>query len=167
MAAGDVKIAYAASANLVVTNLASLAASATWVAGWESALVDNTSNLYLDYLLSGKITVGNGPTAGQIRVYVIAMLDDSNWPDVLDGTESAETISSVMTRDNICKLGAVISADATVDAVYHFGPFSVANLFGGKCPAKFVVFITHSLVQALAAAGQQVTQKGVYDTVAQ
>ena len=166
MAAGDVKIAYAASANLTIT-LASLASSATWVAGRESTLIDNTSNLYLDYLLSGKITVGNGPTAGQIRVYVIAMLDDANWPDVIDGTDSDETISSVMTRDNICKLGAVISPDTTVDAVYYFGPFSVANLFGGKCPAKFVVFITHSLVQALAAAGQQVTQKGVYDTVAQ
>ena len=166
MAAGDVKIAYAASANLTIT-LASLAASATWVTGREGVLVDNTSNLYLDYLLSGKITVGDGPTAGQIRVYVIAMLDDANWPDVVTGADADLTISSVMTRDNICKLGAVISADATVDAVYHFGPFSVANLFGGKCPAKFVVFITHSLVQAIAAAGQQVTQKGVYDTVAQ
>ena len=165
MAAGDVKKAYAASANLDVTNLASLASSATWVAGWESALIDNTSNLYLDYLLTGKITMGNGPTAGQIRIYVIAMLDDANWPDVIDGTESAETISSLTTRDNICKLGAVISNDATADAVYYFGPFSVANLFSGQCPAKFVVFVTHSAVQAIAAAGQQVTQQGVYETV--
>ena len=167
MAAGDVKIAYAASADLVVTNLASLASSATWVAGWESALIDNTANLYLDYFISGKIVVGNGPTIGQIRVYVVAMLDDATWPDVFDGTESAETVTTTIIRDNVCKLGAVLSNDATASATYYFGPFSVANLFGGKCPAKFVVFITHSAVQAIAAAGHQVTQKGIYDTVAQ
>ena len=166
MASGDVKLAFAASSNLDVTNLNSLAASATWVAGWESALVDNSANLYEDYLLSGKITVGGAPTAGQVRIYVVALLDDATWPDVFDGTQSAETITSALIGAGFMALAEVFSPDTSASAVYFFGPVSVANLFGGICPLKFVMFITHSLVQAIAAAGHQVTVKGVYHTVA-
>ena len=55
MAAGDVKLAYAASANQTVTNLHSLASSQTWVAGWESGLIDNTTNLYEDYRVTAML----------------------------------------------------------------------------------------------------------------
>lgn len=161
-----IKLAYAASSNLTVTNLHSIVTSATWVAGWESALVDNTTNLYLDYLLSAKITVGNAATAGQIRMYVVGMLDDSTWPDVLDGTESTETITDTEIRDGFAKLAAVVEVDADggTDDVYYLGPVSVAALFGGFCPAKFVIFITHNTGVNLAASGNQVTTKGVYAT---
>ena len=163
----DIKLAYAASADQTVTNLNGLAASATWVAGWESGAIDNTTNKYLDYLISGKITVESaGLAAGEIRVYCVGMLDDSNWPDVFDGTESAETITDTEIRDSICKLGAVITTDTTASRVYNFGPFSVANLFGGVCPAKFVLFITQSTGTTLETTGNQVTIKGVYQTVA-
>ena len=167
MASGDIKNAYAASSNLTVTNLHSIATSATWIAGWESALIDNTSNLYLDYFITAKITVASsGLSVGQIRVYVVGMLDDSTWPDVFDGTESVETITDTEMRDAICKLGAVSDTDTTASDIYYLGPFSVAALFGGSCPAKFVIFITHSTGANLAASGNQVTIKGQYQTVA-
>jgi len=161
------KLAYAASSNLTVTHLHSLPTSSTWVAGWSSAAVDNTSDLYLDFMASGAIKVAaSGVAAGEIRIYVVALLDDSTWPDVFDGTESTKTATSAIIRDGCCKLGAVIQNDATASAVYPFGKFSVAALFGGVCPSKFVVFIVHSTGQNLAANGNQVTIKGVYETVA-
>lgn len=162
----DIKVAYAASSNLTVTSLHSVASSATWVAGWESGTVDNTTNLYLDYLISAKIALGNAATAGQIRVYVVPMLDDSNWPDVIDGTESTETWTTTTIRDGAAKLGAAVDtrADPGTDDVYVVGQFSVASLFGGVCPAKFVLFIAHSTGVNLAAAGNQVTVKGSYIT---
>lgn len=164
----DIKTAYAASSNLTVTNLHSIASSTTWVAGWESGTVDNTSNLYLDYLVSAKIALGNSATAGQIRVYIVGMLDDSTWPDVIDGTESTETWTTTTIRDAAARLGAAIEtrADPGTDDTYFIAPFSVAALFGGVCPAKFVVFIAHSTGVNLAASGNQVTVKGVYATSA-
>lgn len=163
----SVKIAYAASADQTVTNLAGLASSATWVGVWESGAIDNTSNLYLDYLISGKITVESaGLAAGEIRVGIVGMLDDSNWPDVFDGTESAETITDTEIRDAIVKIGASIVTDTTASRVYPFGPFSVAQLFGGICPAKFVIVIAQSTGTTLETSGQQVTIKGAYLTVA-
>lgn len=170
MAAGDIKIAYAASSNLTVTNLNSLAASQTLVAGWESALIDNTTNLYTDYALTAKITTGaSNLQSGEIRMYVVAMLDDSTWPDVFDGTESTETITDAEIRDGFAVLAKVVSTDAGASDVYYLHCGSVASLFGGRCPAKFAVFITHSAhttTNAIASSGNQVTVKGSYYTVA-
>ena len=147
----DLKIAYAASSAVTISP-ASLASSATFVAGRESTLVDNTTNLYLDYLLAGKITTGTSPTTGkEIRIYVVALMDDSTWPDVFDGTDSAETVTSTDILNSVCKLAATISTDATSDRGYPFGPVSVASLFGGVCPKKFVVFVAHSTAVNLNA----------------
>lgn len=165
-AAGDVKLAYAASSNLTVTNLNSLATSSTWVAGWESGAIDNTGNLYTDYRVTAKITVAAASlTAGEIRLYLVGMLDDSTWPDVFDGTESVETITDTEMRDAICRLGAVTATDTTNSDVYYLDCPSVAAVFGGNLPAKFVIFITQSTGQNLAASGNQVTIKGSYATV--
>ena len=168
MAAGDCKIAYGTSTDLNVTNLHDLATSATWVAGWESPTIDNTANLYLDYLISGLICALHdvASTIGEVRIYVVPMIADDVWPDVFDGTQSVETWTTAGHRDAVAVLGAVIINAVTPDAVYPFGPFSVASLFGGVCPPKFCIFVTHSMVQTLDHAGNIVTYQGVYNTIA-
>lgn len=164
----DFKIAYAASSGLTVTNLHSIATSSTWVAGWESGEIDNTTNKYVDYLVTAKLLLGNSATAGEIRVYIVGKNDDSEWPDVFDGTESTETWTTTTIRDGCAKLGASTAtrADPGTDDTYWIGPFSVASLFGGVCPDKFVIFITHSTGVNLAASTNEVNIKGVYYTIA-
>lgn len=164
----DRKIAYGASTAL--TNaVEGLASSSTWVAGHESATVDNTSNLYLDYSIEGIITVGTNPTTNtEIRIYVVASFDGTTWPTPFDGTTGAETILSEGVRDGYAKLAAVMRVDSTTsDRVYPYS-FTVASLFGGVCPAKFVMFTTHSSVAALNATGsnQTMNYRGVYETIA-
>lgn len=167
MASGDVKIAYGASVDLDVTNLHDLASSATWVAGWESPTIDNTANLYEDYLISGIIATLHDPasTVGEVRIYLVPMIADDVWPDVFDGTQSVETWTNTGMRDASAKLATVIFNAVTADLLYPFGPFSVAALFGGICPPKFCIFITHSMVQTLDHAGSIVTHQGVYRTI--
>lgn len=145
---------YIASSALTIT-LASLATSSTWLAGRESTAVDNSSNKYLDYLLAGQITVGTSPTAAtEIRVYVVAMIDDTVWPDVFDGTDSAETVTSAGVGSAFLQLVRSINVDATTsDRAYAFGPVSVASFFGGVCPRKFVIFVAHNTGVNLHATG--------------
>lgn len=165
-----IKTTYRASADLTVTALAGgIASSATWVAGWTSGTIDNTTNLDLDILLSAKITVeSSGLTAGEIRVYIYAMLDDTNWPDVFsagtEGTEGTATIHDTNVRDSHFRMIWSTATDTTASQVYPMPKSSVASLFGGVCPSKFAVFITHSTVAALETSGQQVTTQGVYFT---
>lgn len=165
----DRKIEYAASSALTIT-LASLASSASWLAGRESTAVDNTSNKYLDYLLAGKVTVGTTPTINtEIRIYVVALLDDTTWPDVFDGTDSDETVTSAGVGSGFLKLAASMLVDATTsDRGYPFGPVSVASLFGGVCPKKFVVFVAHNSGVALNSTGSNhfVNITPAYETVA-
>lgn len=169
MAAGDIKTAYGSSSALTIT-LASLASDTNLLAGAESDAVDNTSNKYLDYLLSGKVTTGTGPTdVKEIRVYVVGCMDDTTWPDVFDGTGSAETVTSAGIRDSCCVLAKTIQTNNTSDRTYPFGPISVAGLFGGNVPKKFVVFIMHNTVQNLnsTAGNHAVYITPIYETVAQ
>lgn len=145
-----IKTAYAASTTATIT-LASLSPSSTLIAGQESDAVDNTTNLYLDILIAGKVTTGTSPTAGTIEVNVVGISDDTTWPDVFDGTGSVETITSADIKNAICRPVVAIPTDTTSNRTYPFGPVSVASLFGGALPKKFVVFAAHSTASALNA----------------
>lgn len=164
----DVKFAYAASSALTQTNLDALASSATHVAGWESDAIDNSSNKYLDYAINAELTVESaGLSAGEIRMYLVAEQNDSAWPDVFDGTESAETVTDTEIRDAICRLAAVTATDTTASREYFLQCPSAAAVFGGALPRKFVVFITQSTGAALESTGDpnQVYIRGMYATV--
>lgn len=170
---GAVTVSYRASSNLTVTNLHSIATSATWVAGWVSATIDNTTDLDLDKWISAKFALGNGATAGEIRVYAFAMLDDSNWPDLLsagtEGTEGTATVHAASIRDAAMVLlwSAGTRADPGTDDVYNMPPVSVRGAFGTEVvPPKFALFVTHSTGVNLAASGSQVTVKGETVSVA-
>jgi hypothetical protein len=159
------KLVYATPVAATIT-LASLGSSASWLAGRESAEIDNTSNLYLDYQLDGQVTVGTTPTANtEIRVYVVGVMGTGNYPDVFDGTDSAETVTSAGVGSGFLKLASVMLVDATTsDRAYPFNAGSVAALFGGLCPRKFVVFVTHNTgVNLNSSAGNHfVYSTGVY-----
>jgi len=164
----DVKLAYGSS--VAMTEAIDVCPSFNW-AGWETTAVDNTSNLYLDYLLAGQITVGTTPTINtEIRVYVYGSVNDTpTYPDTLDGTSSAETITSVGIRDAALKLAAVIAVDATTsDRVYWFGPVSVSALFGGAVPKFWGAFIAHNTGVNLNATGTNhvISYTPVYETIA-
>jgi hypothetical protein len=136
---------------------ASLGTSSTFLAGRESDQVDNTSNLYLDALVQGQVTVGTTPTASTtINVYVWGSHTSavSTNIDVLDGADSAETITSAGVLTTMLHLAAVAVVDATTsDRVYYVKPFSVAELFGGAMPQFWGLFIAHNTGVALNGTG--------------
>lgn len=149
------KTDWSASAALTIT-IAGLATSATLVAGVESTAIDNTANKYPDILLAGKITTGTSPTGnpGTIAIYVYGSYEDTPiYPDVLDGTNSAETFTSVAILQSALRLVAVISTSTTSNITYWFGPTSIALAFGGRMPKFWGVFVTHSTGVNLHATG--------------
>lgn len=163
----DMKLSYPAASDLTIT-LASLASDTSLLTGRESATIDNSSNLYLDYLISGKITAGTSPTAARsIEVWAVGSWDGTNWPDVFDGTESAETITSADIKASVCRFVAAMATANTSDRTYHFGPVSLAAAFGGTLPPKIVLFVTHSTGVALNATSgnHQIRIQPVFQTI--
>jgi hypothetical protein len=165
----DVKVAYASSAAYTIT-LASLATSATRTAGREGTSVSNTTNLYLDYLAGGKITTGTSPTASkQIDWWMYGSVDDTpTYPDVFDGTDSAETATSAdILAAALAFFGSVLT-DSTSDRTYWFKPTSVAAAFGGSLPKNHGPFIAHDTGVNLNSTGSNHTLSytGLFATVA-
>lgn len=162
MADATLKPIYAARVALTL-GLASLASSATFVAGRESTIVDNRTTQHMDVLLSGIITVGTTPTAAtQIRVYIGAVRSDAlaGFPDVFDGTDSAETVSAVGILNSALALGAILEVSVnTSDVAQFIKPFSIAQLFGGVMPDGWFVFVTHNTgVNLNSTAGNHVLE---------
>ena len=163
----DLKLSYPAASDLTIT-LASLASDTNLLTGRESATIDNTANLYLDILISGKVTAGTSPTAARsIEVWAVGSWDGTNWPDVFDGTESAETITSADIKASVARYLAAMATANTSDRAYHFGPVSLASAFGGTLPPKVVLFVTHSTGQNLnsTAGNHQIRLQPVFQTI--
>ena len=146
------KVTYATSAAITM-DLSALATSSTLLAGRESSQIDNTTNLYIDALVQGTVIVGTTPTTAKtIAVYVYG--SDTSLAttaiDVLDGTDSAETLTNAGLRNTALKFAAAVTLDATTsDLDYFIAPFSVASLFGGNMPKYWGLFVTHDTVAAL------------------
>lgn len=166
----DIKISYVATASYTIT-LTSLAdAGTTLLAGRESTSVSNASNKYLDFLVSARYQMsGTAPTSGRlVETHVVAALDDTpNWPDVFDGTDSTETITSADIKATICvQVGGSI-IDATASRIYEHRPTGIRQFFGDAVPPHHVAFVTQGSAQALNAANTHfVKHTPVYATVA-
>lgn len=134
--------------------LTSLASSSTWTAGYEWYVIDNTTDKALDREQQGVIRVGTTPTTStEIRLYLVASYDGSTWPDVFDGTASAETVTSEGVRDGFARLAAVLRVDSTTSNRDYPFFISVASFYGGAVPKKCMVFVAHNTGVALNGTG--------------
>jgi hypothetical protein len=162
----NLKIAYAASAALTCT-LASLASSTTFVAGREATAIVNTTNLYVDYRITAKITTGTTATVDkEIRVYAYAVLNDTPlYPDTITGSDAAVTITSTYVLDSGFVLMGSTSNSATSNVGYYPKLLTLAEAFG-HCPTRWGLYLTHNTVAALHATGGNhvLTQIGCYFT---
>jgi hypothetical protein len=162
------KVAYASSGSVTIT-LASLATSSTLVAGRSSAEIDNTTNLYLDYFLSGKISVGTTPTASTvIEAWLIPKREDGSYLDTFDGTDTNVTVTS---RSHLLAYGTLLTAlnvPATTSNVGYEFYRSLSSALGAPAPFKFQIFVVHNTGVSLNSTGgnHALYQKGVYSTTA-
>lgn len=151
----DIKIKYPVADTIAITcDISSLASSTAW-AGRASTVVDNTTNLDLDHVVSGVIRVGTTPTASKtISVYAYAPIKIASgtptYPDGITGTDAAKT----MTSANVAQAALVwlwsTLTDSTSDRDYYMPPRSIAQAFGAM-PPYWGLFVTHDSVAALNA----------------
>lgn len=153
----DIKMKYPSSSSVALTiGLASLASDSNLLAGRESNAVDNTSTLDMDHLVSGVIFTGSSPTANKtIEVWAYAPVLTSSgvptYPDVLDGTDSNETITSRLIIASALRLVASMQVSSTSNVGYPFAPVSIASLFGSM-PKFWGLFVVHDTAVALNSA---------------
>ncbi len=140
-----IKIAYAADAAIVATNWDALASGA-WATLPE---FDNTTTLYVDVLMGGKIhfdTVTGTILAGDsFDIYVAAMYDKdvatsfTGGIDALFNDGDASLTADTEFSPIGLKLLKSVKPEATtadIEQSINWGPESIAGLFGGLMPQK-------------------------------
>lgn len=136
-------------------DLTSLASSGDFTAGRESDAINNSTDKYVDALVSGSVVVGTTPAINTtIAVFVYAQHDDTpTYQDVFDGTGSAETVTSAGILAGVVRLLGTMRVDATTtDRVYWLAPTAVAPLFGGILPKRWGLFVAHNTGAALKSS---------------
>ena len=140
---------FSAVVTMTIT-LTGLATDANLLAGRQSTLVDQKdTDDAIDCLVGGKVTTGTTPTtAKQIEVWAIGTADDATFSGGAGASDAGFTPTGEKT---LLKLLTIIPTDGTSDHVYEWGPFSVAQAFGGVIPAQWGVYIVHNTAVNLNA----------------
>lgn len=157
-----------ATATSSTGGITSLASSSNWTAGYEWFVIDNSTELAIDYFVDLVIRCGTTPTANtEIRVYLAGSYDGSTYPDVFDGTPSAETVTSAGVRDSFMKLAGVGVVDATTSDRDYPIQFNTSSFFPNP-PKKIVVFVAHNTgVNLNATAGNhKYAYSPIHETIA-
>lgn len=167
-----VNIAYGTYAALTVTNLNSLASSAT--AGWQSARVSNLSNLALDYEITIKLTMANTAPANERAVYVFIspavttdggttwLQADGGTTTLPSGSEGTYTIAGVSSTNNLDLLRGL--AYTTQNQVIQ-GTMRLSDLYD-TMPDGFQIIIVNYSGAALSGSGNIVAYRPLTQTVA-
>lgn len=139
---------YSGSGTALTLDLANLGSSSTFVAGRECSQIDNTTNKYLDAVVRGSVSVGTTPTANtEIRIYVwgahVSLATTAI--DVLDGTDSAETLTNTGILAGLRLAYAVPVYATTSDIAYPVPPISIAQALGlGELPSFWGLYVAHN-----------------------
>ena len=142
------KITYASDEPIVATNWDALASDA-----WASLpAFNNAANLYVDVLLGGRVhfdtATGTILAADSFDIYLSALYDkdiDSSYTggiDLLLKANDAALVEDVEFNPLNLKFLTSVKPEAgtaDIEQSYAWGPYSVAGLFGGLMPQKFII----------------------------
>lgn len=136
------------------------------IAGRESTAVSNLVTLAVDYLVGGILLTGTTPTANTvIELWCYAAFDGTpTYSGGATGTDNNLTPSTLGTKATMAFMIALQNLDATSNRQFNWGPFSVANLFGGSCPTAWGVYCMNNSGVALKSTGNVTTYRSVVYT---
>ena len=139
----DIKAKLGTTNQAITVTLASLANAAMR----QSAAIDNTTNLFLNALLTLKLKSGASgvSSTGFVAVWAYATTDDGT---TYSGGAGAADAAYTGDKTNLKYLGRI---DMTANATSYTGVFDIASAFGGVVPAKWGIVIENQSGAALDA----------------
>lgn len=162
----DIKLAFGAATAFTKTN-AGLADSVT--AGWKSNSIDNTSNLYLDALVSIELAAVNTAPANEKALFLFAysLIEGTAYASTgdgtIDGSEGTVTFPSVATLSIVLPILGILPYPVQNKAI-NSPAYSVAACFGGILPPKWGVAMINRTGMILSVT--DIYYREVYRTVA-
>jgi len=140
------------SARLITLTLNSLAGSTGLVTGRESTVINSTDLNYVDYMVGGLLTASSTGTAAsrQIEIWSYGAYDGTGT--AFSGGATGADAALTLTTKSLLKLVTIIPMTSASSTQYVWGPFSIANAYGGTVPQEWGLFVTHNASTSLAAS---------------
>lgn len=157
---GQLQVVYGAFTT-VAGSLAAAPSDASLVSGYAVAQIDNNTAGALDYLISGKTTTGSAVEARQIQVWLYSDVDASAYTGNATGGGAILTAGTAE-RTNMRFLTSIY-VDNAANHTYEWGPYSVAEAYGGFVPGRFGIWQVHNAGDPLNAT--HANSRVVYRTV--
>jgi hypothetical protein len=163
--AGNIPIRYVVTSH-PANGLASLASDANLLAGWQTAVVDNTVNLCDDYLWSATIKLGTSPTAAkQIEAWVF---EDTDFAGTYLGGFGATSAGLTLAFANQKPLLMrnvttwILDSGVATGSLFLFVNFSIKSLLG-YVPGHHGLWFVHNTGAALdsTAGNHVITATGI------
>lgn len=160
------KIAYGTngqSINITVTSLANSQVGA----GRASTAVDNTTNLWIDAMVAGKIKTSASALGNDKAVYVYAYGTTDGGTDYSDGITGSDAnfTCTVSGAYPIILRPLATIFTPSVSTIYTMNPTSVAQAFNGVLPDHWGIFVLNQTGQSLDASVGSFWYQGIYSTV--
>ena len=115
----------------------------------QSASVDNTGNKFLDVHIGGVIRSGSVAPTVDTTIDILAYGQNRTNTDFTAGASGADAAYTADGEESLFKLIGSIVVDVTTAEDYEFGPWPVANLFGGHLPPTWGVVVLNGIGQTL------------------
>ncbi len=149
------KILYAAAATITCS-----IASKTTGQGQRSAAIDNSSNLYLDALVSVGVLIGTVTTPAFIYVYAYASADDGTNYETGGSTDAAW--NTIRGDEKF-----LFSVAAYTSTTTFWGVGTVARAYGGRMPRNWGIIISQTNCGTLSSTEGNHTKKfqGVQENI--
>lgn len=143
---------YGTAASLTIT-LASLASSAASAGvGRQSTAIANSTDLAIDSLVWGSLVTGITTANTQMEVWAFASADGgTTYSGGAGGTDAGLTL--IPATKSLLRPVTIIPVPDTTGRTYTWGPFSIAQLYGGTMPDHWGIWILNSSGVALSATG--------------
>ena len=124
----------------------------------QSTAVDNSTNLYLDVLVTvkGKSNAAGVSPTGKLEIFAYASTDGSSYDGSCTGTDGSYTPPSTPT--NLSYLGVL---NLTGNAVTDQRTFSLAQAYGGSTPTKWGIVVYNATAASLDAAVGSAWYQGI------
>ena len=164
--ASTVKDSSSTNTSMTVTNLNSLANSAT--AGWQSVRVSNVTTQSIDYKIFVKLTMANTAPANDKAAYVYICPfyttdAGTTWYASSQGTTTlptgSEGTTTIATPNNLRLLGVL---SYTTQNMVLQDSWLISNTFGDRMPDGFSIIVINYTGAAISASGNIVAYSPIF-----
>ncbi len=153
--AGNITLKYGTSNQSITCTITSLANSAYR----QSTVVDNSSNLFQDVLITVKAKANSSGTSatGKVVVYAYGSTDASSY----DGSASGSDASYSIPTGGSINLPVIGTLNIDSNSKADQATFSLASVFAGNVPTKWGIVILNSTGATLDASVGSAWYQGI------